>query len=144
MTSVLGFCSIFYVVWIGCENCCSLLIVLITPANEVWGKVMFLHLCVILFPVGRGWLPSMHHGSHDQHPGGVCFQAGSGSRGVCLQAGSGSRGVFIQGVCLRGVCLQGGSASTGFAYRGSASRGVCIQGVCLQGGGSASKVSRKA
>ena len=32
------------------------------PANEVWGKVMFLHLCVILFTVGcmmslPVWLP---------------------------------------------------------------------------------------
>ena len=32
------------------------------PANEVWGKVMFLHLCVILFI------------------GGVCIQGGSASR----------------------------------------------------------------
>ena len=32
---------------------------------------MFLHLCVILFTGGwRGWLPSMHHRSHDQ---GVCI-----------------------------------------------------------------------
>ena len=36
---------------------------LLPPANEVWGKVMFLHLCIILFtepegvylPVGRPW-----------------------------------------------------------------------------------------
>ena len=40
------------------------------PANEVWGKVMFLHLCAILF-MGGGWLPSMHHRSHDQ---GVCLE----------------------------------------------------------------------
>ena len=26
------------------------------PANEVWGKVMFLHLCVILFTGGGGLL----------------------------------------------------------------------------------------
>ena len=30
------------------------------PANEVWGKVMFLHLCVILFMAGGGWLASKH------------------------------------------------------------------------------------
>ena len=57
------------------------------PAIEVWGKVMFLHLCVILFT----GLPSMHHRSHDQgsasgeglHPGGgVCIKgAGSASGG---------------------------------------------------------------
>ena len=27
------------------------------PANEVWGKVIFLHLSVILFTVGEGGLP---------------------------------------------------------------------------------------
>ena len=44
---------------------------ILPPANEVWGTVMFLHLCVILF---GGWLPSMQHGSHDEgglHPGGL-------------------------------------------------------------------------
>ena len=44
------------------------------PANEVWGKVIFLHLCVILFTGRGGWLPSMYHGSHDQgglHLGGL-------------------------------------------------------------------------
>ena len=44
------------------------------PANEVWDKVMFLHLSVYR---GGGWLPSMHHRSHDLgglHPGGVCIQ----------------------------------------------------------------------
>ena len=43
-------------------------------ANEVWGRVMFLHLCVILFTGGEGvWLPNMHYLSHDQgglYPGG--------------------------------------------------------------------------
>ena len=56
------------------------------PAKEVWGKVMFLHLCVILF-TGGDWLPSMHHRSHDQ---GVCLW------GVCLWE-----------ICLWGVCIQG-------------------------------------
>ena len=31
---------------------------LLPPANEVWGKVIFLHLSVILFT--GGWYPSMH------------------------------------------------------------------------------------
>ena len=35
--------------------------------NEVWGKVMFSQ--VFIYPWG-GWLPSMHHRSHDQ---GVCI-----------------------------------------------------------------------
>ena len=46
--------------------------IFLLPANEVWGKVMVLHVCVILFTgAGEGWLPSMHHRSHDQHPGGA-------------------------------------------------------------------------
>ena len=44
--------------------------VLLPPANEVWGKVMFLHLCVILFT------------------GGVCIRGASASKGgVCIQDG---------------------------------------------------------
>ena len=54
---------------------------LLPPANEVWGKVMFSQ--VFVCPQrGGGWLPSMHHKSHDQgggannppagRPGGVC------------------------------------------------------------------------
>ena len=86
---------------------------LLSPANEVWGKVMFLHMCVILFT--EGWLPSMHHMSHDQ---GVCIRGrGSASRG------SASSGVCIWGSAFRRICIQGGSAS-----RWSASRGVCLQG----------------
>ena len=34
---------------------------LLPPANEVWGKVIFLHLFVILF-TGGVWYPSMHLG----------------------------------------------------------------------------------
>ena len=58
------------------------------PANEVWGKVMFLHLCVILFT--GGWLPSMHHRSHDQGVRGLdprgSVSGGAACRGrvVCI------------------------------------------------------------
>ena len=44
---------------------------------------MFLHLSVILF-TGGGWLPSIHHRSHDHgvvHPGGL-HPGGCASRGV--------------------------------------------------------------
>ena len=41
------------------------------PANEVWGKVMFLHLCVILFT------------------GGGCIQEGVCVQGVCIGGGWG-------------------------------------------------------
>ena len=51
---------------------------LLPPANEVWGKVMFLYLCVILFTVGGG-LPNPpgcrppglgrpHQGGANSHP----------------------------------------------------------------------------
>ena len=46
------------------------------PANEVWSKIMFLHLSVIQ---RGGRLPSMHHRSHDPgglHPGGLHLGVG--------------------------------------------------------------------
>ena len=66
-------------------------------ANDVWGNVMFLHPCVIVF-TWVGLASHMHHlsQSHDQgglHPGGICIQGGR-----CLHPG---------GVCIHG----GGSAS---------------------------------
>ena len=97
------------------------------PANEVWGKVMFLHLCVILW---RGGFPSMHHRSHDQGglpPGGVCLHGGLHPgllppRGVCTgglhPGGSASRRSASKG---RGL-PPGGSASR---RRGFASSVFC-------------------
>ena len=67
---------------------------LLPPANEVWGKVMFWHLCVSLFT------------------GGLCLQGGV-CRGVCIQRQSASR----EGLHPEGVCLQGGSASRGLLGR---------------------------
>ena len=58
--------------------------VLLPPANEVWGKVMFLHLSVILFTCVRGWLTSMQHWSHDQPPG---WWSASRGGGVCVRGG---------------------------------------------------------
>ena len=48
---------------------------LLRHANEVWGKVMFLHLCVILFTGGL----------HSRR--GVCIQGGGSASGmrVCIQ-----------------------------------------------------------
>ena len=40
----------------GCAN------LLLAPANEVWGKVIFLHLFVILFTGGGGLSASVHAG----------------------------------------------------------------------------------
>ena len=94
------------------------------PANEVWGKVIFLHLSVILF-IG-GWYPSMHCRWYPSMP---C------SRGVLsqhalqvvsqhpLQWGS-ALGGLLWGVCSWGGLLLGGSAPGA----------VCSGGVCSQGG----------
>ena len=82
---------------------------LLRPTNEAWGKVMFLHLSVILFT--GGWLPSMHHMSHDQgsasgdlHLGGL-HPEGSASRWIKGSWPSGGkRGLLLEGgwadVCL--------------------------------------------
>ena len=70
-----------------CAECASMCRVcvraclLLPPANEVWGKVMFLHLSVS-HSVHRegGWIPNMHHRSHHQGRsapgGGVCIPSG--------------------------------------------------------------------
>ena len=71
---------------------------LLPPANEVWGKVIFLHLCVILFTGGGGLPPG---GSLP--PGGVCIQGGLHPGGGSASGGS---------VC-RGVCIWEESASRG-------------------------------
>ena len=59
-------------------------VLLLAPANEVWDKVMFLHLCVILF---TGWGGSASKGRG--LPIGGCLPPGSrrvsASRGVCIQ-----------------------------------------------------------
>ena len=71
-------------------------------ANEVWGKVIFLHLFVILFTGGRAWL------------WGVCMVAGGmhGCRGCAWLQG----GAWLQWVCVVAgghVWLQGGCVVAG-------------------------------
>ena len=56
----------------GCEK-----VNFITACKRCCGKVMFF-TPVCLFTGGGDWLPSMHHRSHDHHPGG------SASMGICL------------------------------------------------------------
>ena len=73
---------------------------MLTPANEVLGKVMLLHLCVILFTGGL-------------HPAGNYIQ------GVCIQGGLHSRGSASTGSASKGV----GQApppwnTTGYGQRG--------------------------
>ena len=112
-------------------GCSRMIMIILPPANEVCGKVLFLHVCVIFvnkgfgFPacitghrpsIKWGWLPSMHYRSHDQYPGGLASQHAPQVyiQGVCLQRESVCRGVCLQRVvCIWGVGVQGG-----FAYRG--------------------------
>ena len=63
---------------------------LLPPANEVWGKVIFLHLSVILFT------------------GGCLVLGGAWSRGV-----PGSWGCLVRGCLVRGVPGPGGSGPGG-------------------------------
>ena len=50
---------------------CSVLATYLPPANEVWGKLMFLHLCVILFTGGSvqpAWMQTPSQGWTDHPP----------------------------------------------------------------------------
>ena len=94
----------------------SLELLFLPPANEVWGKIIFLHLCVILFTVGGGGslCPSMHHRSHEKRGS---LSRGSLSMGV-------SRRSLSMGVSVKGVFVQGASVC-----------GVSVKGISIQGGG---------
>ena len=48
------FCKVLSKVTSQIERLTSIDKIYLPPANEVWGKVMFLHLCVILFTGGEG------------------------------------------------------------------------------------------
>ena len=101
-------------------------------ANEVWCKVMFLLVPVILF-TGRGGgvgFPVCITGHMPSIQGGSAYRGSayreSGYRRVCLQ-GSVSRGSAYRGSASRRSVYRGS------AYRGSVSRGVCQQGVLHRG-----------
>ena len=96
-------------------------------------KVMFLHLCVILF-TGGGLglcLGGLCLGVSIQgvsFQGGLC-PGGSPSRVVSVQGGlcPGERGLCPGGLCLGGLCL-GVSVQGGLP-----DRGLCLVGLCLGG-----------
>ena len=67
------------------------------PANEVWGKIMFLHLCAILFS-GCVCIPACITG---HMTGGLCL--GVSVQGGLCPGGSLSMGVSVGG----GLCLGG-------------------------------------
>ena len=87
---------------------------LLPPANEVWGKVIFLHLFVILFTGGHAWLQGGMRGCR---------------RGACVVAGGhawlyGGHAWLLGGACVvaRGACMV--------------ARGACMVapgGVCVCG-----------
>ena len=104
------------------------------PANEVWGKVIFLHLFVILFKGGRAWLRG---GGHAWLQGGV-----HGCGGMCGGGVHGHRGCMVAGGMhgCGGVCGCGGGCRGMYGCRGACMvAGVCmwLWGVCVVVGGHA-------
>ena len=75
------------------------------PANEVWGKIIFLHLCVILFTGGK-----------------VCIGEVYIKGGVNIQGSLHWGGLHQGGVNIQGSLHWGGSASWGGWHPGW---GVC-------------------
>ena len=80
------------------------LLILLSPANEVWDKVIFLHLFVILFTGECAWA-----GGH-AWPGGHAWLGGMHGQGACMPEGAFmARGMHGWGVCMAGgVCVAGG------------------------------------
>ena len=99
------------------------------PANEVWGKVIFLHLSVILF-IG-GWYPSMHCRWYPSMPcSRGCYPSMHCRWYPSIPCSGGSAlGGLLWGVCSWGVCSWGGSAPGAVCSWG----GVCSQGGLLRG-----------
>ena len=73
------------------HRCANRLFLFLPPANEVWGKVIFLHLFVILFTGEGGCLVL-----------GGAWSGGSGPRGAWSGAGAWSGGDLVLGGMLKG------------------------------------------
>ena len=86
---------------------CSLAL-LLPPANEVWGKVIFSEACV---------KNSVHGG------GGGCLVC---SRGVSALGVSAPGGICSGGVCSRGSLLPGGLLPGGLLLGGVSAPGGCL------------------
>ena len=92
------------------------------PANEVWGKVIFLQMSVILFMAGRACMVA----------GGTCMVA----RGVCMVAGE---------VCMvaggmhgcQGVCMVAGGHAWLLGGCVVAGGHTWLVGACMVAGGHA-------
>ena len=107
----------------------------LSPANEVWGKVIFLHLSVILL-TGVGmhdcWGACVVAGGHTWLPGGyawlwgACMVAGGmrGCQGVCVVAGGCA---WLLGVCsCQGTCMVARWACVVAGVVCVVARGACI------------------
>ena len=114
------------------------------PANEVWGKVIFLHVCVILSTGGHAWLPGGHAWLGDMCGWGwhawllgreACMVAG-GMCGCGGVHGCGGHAWLLGGMCgcWGHVWLWGGHA---WLCRGHAWLWghMWLQGVCMVAGG---------
>ena len=97
------------------------IILLLPPANEVWGKLMFSQTCV----------------SHSDHSEGSPYDVTSY---VAARLHVPSR-VFVQWVSVQGVCVQRGisvqkgslSRGGGISLRGSVKGDVCLGSLCPGG-----------
>ena len=94
---------------------------LLPPANEVWGKVIFSQASVILFTGGmRGVC--------------VCVVGGMCGKGMCVAVEGGA--CMAKGVCMVwGACVAGGACMAGemaIAAGGTHPTGIhsCFKGVC--------------
>ena len=91
--------------------------------NEVWGKVIFLHLSVILFTGGACVVGGIC-GRGVCMAGGTCGEGACMAGCVCVVGGMNGRGCMVGGMHGRGACVAGGMCG----------RGVCAMGVCVAGG----------
>ena len=80
---------------------------LLPPENEVWGKVIFLHLFVILFRGVGGGVPAPMGMSA---PGGCLLPGGSGPRGV--PGGDPPERLLLRAVRILLECILVGFAFT--------------------------------
>ena len=113
----------------------------ITARNEVGGKVMFLHVCVILFTVGAcvGGMCG-RRGACVVVGGHVCLRGawwGGAWLGACMVAG-GMRGCWRACMVVRACMVAGGHAWLQGACVVARGWGVVhawLQGVCMVGEG---------
>ena len=110
------------------------------PANEVWGKVIFLHLFVILFTGGvRGcwgggcaWFGGGRHvaaGGHAWLGGHVWLPGACVVAGGCMVAG-GMHGCWGACMVAGGCVVAGGHAWFQVSMRGSRGACVVLGGMC--------------